>query len=173
MNIPPLFQDIHINGRDFPEWMVHDFRSEAYILSRRIVCAEMGESWDWQGITETHFNREDYRIIFKVCRWLESQGQDCTQSNVIFIAEKKGVISSRVRFMHKIAHSMDEIWSTISFKEFDHIAKLKRLNRRRKVIKNAEEAIYKVLNNSDPDYALEELGNQVSLKFRKSRRKWG
>jgi hypothetical protein len=168
--IPELFGTCSIEGREFPEWMVTDFRSEACVLSGRILCAETGKEWDWKGLTIDDFDRVDYRTIFKAIKWLERYGELCIQSNVSFVAGKMGITTSRVRFLHRISYEMDKNWSLLTHKRFDHITKLKRLTHRRKVLEYTNEAVEKVLNNRDESYALNELGQLVSVKFRKSRR---
>lgn len=171
-------EDIWGYSTQFPLWVIADTRQEACILSRRIVCAEEGKLWDWQGLAEDDFTDLHYRIIYRACRWLESKGENCTQSNVITIAgligEEDGTPCppARIRGTHRIALEMDRLWSLLTLDEYDHIGAVKAATKRRQVIENATEAINKVLRFASPDYYLGELAQLESVKSRKGRVTW-
>lgn len=140
---------------------------EACVLSKRMIYAEMGEPWDWQGLTEDDFQRIDYRTVYQSCRKLETEGKEPTTPNVI---AESGLPSTRIIHIHRVALHYDRLWALLTPFEYDFIKALKQVSARRRVLILAENIIEGVTHYEDPQPLIEEL--KLSPKYRKARARW-
>lgn len=159
----------------YPSWVVRDFQQEACVLSERIVSAEMGNDWDWQGLGLDDFDNPHYKIIFRACQWLESIGEPCAHTNVrtiaILIADSEGLecIRGSLNHLHSTALAMDKLWSQLTLDKYDHILALKGLTLRRTIINESIGAIEAVTHFESADWNIGNLAHMESLKSRKQR----
>jgi len=140
---------------------------EACVLSNRMIYAEMGELWDWRGLSEDDFVRTDYRTVYNTCCKLEAEGKEPTTVNVI---GGSGLPHTRVTHIHKVSLHYDRLWATLTRYEYDFIDALKQVSERRIVLTLADSIIEATTHYEDPQPFIEEL--KVNKKHRKASVKW-
>ncbi len=165
--------------------------SEGAVLSERIVAAQMGCVFNWEGLSELDFTATAHKIIYQACKWLELMREDCTHSNVRVIAELIAKEDYTDYELMEVEHLMKHGWlhrQALMYNDllahvmgvehilkgggYNHAAQVKKASRNRFRTAAAANIMENVVYGKSCGYWIDVLKNTQSVKRRKSRGVW-